>query len=135
MAVWEGKLPGGSVDGKTPREFWNEPGLRSAAEQGVGTDLIKEIITNGALRYWDDIKRYKQTLVVSYCVQHNCGFNNILLFIDMDKGEVSACVHGMKIGKSVQPDVHEDYLFARGHSQKLEYNSCRKMHEALQSGK
>lgn len=139
LAVWEGKLPGGSVDGKTPREFWQEPGLRSAAERDLGSVFVKKLIEDPTLRYWDDVKRYNQILVASYCVQRSCKFNNIFLFIDMDKGEISACVHGMAeflgLGTSLQADVHEDLLFGKGQIKKIGYDSCWKMNDALRSGK
>lgn len=125
LAKWEGKLPAGSPD------FWEDKALLAAAEKGLTAGVLKKFLAREDLAHWGYVERHDQYLLVPYCVQHACGYDNINVFINMEKGTVSACLHGLGeligLRPSIESGPREDYWISNGRATKLGYNSCKKL--------
>jgi len=139
LAKFEGRSPEDLAynpkNNKKPhREYgsiWADAALRLAAARGLGKGFIERLEKTEGLRVWDMIKKNGQTLMLSYCVQEACGFDNIRIFINMQKGTVSACLHGLGpligLRPTIDMGIHEDYWIAKGQLKKLDLNSCAKL--------
>ena len=146
LSKYEGRLPdalklnsgnaGHPFDEKYD-SIWDDPGLSRVVERDLGRNFVNKVTERhrGTIRTWTDIINKGNILMVAYCRQHNCGGDNVRFFIDMEKGDVKACIHGFEdflgIKRSNNSNPNDDYLITNKNKQKIGVDGCDKMESSF----